>query len=101
MGELNKQFEEAFPIPAHWIEFDEKRNKYYCPYVADAKAQEYQAKWKVWQFQQSKIEQLEKEKKDVLSLIKQAEEGYYGFSKEGGDTDSLARDIKKSLRGEL
>jgi regulator of replication initiation timing len=45
-------------------------------------------------------EVLEKEKKDALSLIEQAEEGYYGFSKDGGDTDSLARDIKKAFRGE-
>lgn len=42
-------FEIKFPIPAHWIEFDEKRNKYFCPYVADGTANEYQARWEAWQ----------------------------------------------------
>lgn len=42
-------FEAKFPIPAHWIEFDEKRNKYFCPYVADGAANEYQARWEAWQ----------------------------------------------------
>ena len=49
MDKQREDFEKKFPIPAHWIEFDEKRNKYYCPYVADAKAQEYQARWETWQ----------------------------------------------------
>lgn len=49
MNGERKAFEEVFPIPAHWIEYDEKRNKYYCPYVADAKADEYQARWESWQ----------------------------------------------------
>lgn len=61
MSESRIQFEKAFPIPAHWIEFDEKRNKYYCPYVADAEAYEYQAKWEVWQERQSEIDQLKAE----------------------------------------
>lgn len=42
-------FELKFPVPAHWIEFDKKRNKYFCPYCADAAANEYQAKWEAWQ----------------------------------------------------
>ena len=42
-------FEEKFPIPAHWIEFDIKRNKYFCPYCADAAANAYQAQWETWQ----------------------------------------------------
>lgn len=49
MNSERNAFEEAFPIPAHWIEYDEKRNKYYCPYAADAKANEYQARWESWQ----------------------------------------------------
>ena len=57
---MRSEFEKAFPIPAHWIEFDEKANKYYCPYVADAKASEYQSMWKVWQHQQSKVDELQK-----------------------------------------
>ena len=42
-------FEEKFPIPAHWIEFDKKRNKYFCPYCADAAASAYQSQWETWQ----------------------------------------------------
>ena len=42
-------FEEKFPVPAHWIEFDIKRNKYFCPYCADAAANAYQAQWETWQ----------------------------------------------------
>ena len=44
-----KAFEEKFPIPAHWIEFDKKRNKYFCPYCADAAANAYQSQWETWQ----------------------------------------------------
>ena len=53
-------FEKEFPIPAHWIEFDEKRNKYYCPYIADAKASEYQEMWGVWQSRQAEVEEKDK-----------------------------------------
>lgn len=69
MSELRQGFEKAFPIPAHWIEFDEKRNKYYCPYVADAKAQEYQAKWEVWQSRQSEINHLNAEKAELEKRV--------------------------------
>ncbi|MGQ0977819.1 hypothetical protein ACT4V8_04205 [Acinetobacter baumannii] len=58
MDKCREEFEKAFPIPAHWIEFDEKANRYYCPYVADATASTYQSKWVVWQHQQAKVEEL-------------------------------------------
>ncbi|WP_109847043.1 hypothetical protein [Acinetobacter baumannii] len=52
-----ERFEKAFPVPAHWIEFDEKANRYFCPYVADPTASAYQSKWVVWQHQQAKVEE--------------------------------------------
>lgn len=58
MDKCREDFQKAFPIPAHWIEFDEKANRYYCPYVADATASTYQSKWVVWQHQQAKVEEL-------------------------------------------
>lgn len=73
MDRCREEFQKAFPIPAHWIEFDEKTNRYYCPYVADAKAYEYQAQWVVWQHQQAKVDQL----KDQLIKL--------GFTDNGGE----------------
>jgi len=61
MDKCREDFQKAFPIPAHWIEFDEKTNRYYCPYVADATASAYQSQWVVWQHQQAKVEELEQE----------------------------------------
>ncbi|MDB0099862.1 hypothetical protein CTY80_03630 [Acinetobacter nosocomialis] len=58
MDKCREDFQKAFPIPAHWIEFDEKTNRYYCPYVADATASAYQSQWVVWQHQQAKVEEL-------------------------------------------
>lgn len=46
---MRVEFEKAFPVPAHWIEYCEKLNKYYCPYGADGVANLYQAQWEVWQ----------------------------------------------------
>lgn len=59
MDKCREEFEKAFPVPAHWIEYDEKSNRYYCPYVADATASTYQSKWVVWQHQQAKVEELQ------------------------------------------
>ncbi|AOP64008.1 hypothetical protein DU202_02849 [Acinetobacter baumannii DU202] len=61
MDKCREEFEQAFPVPAHWIEYDEKSNRYYCPYVADATASTYQSKWVVWQHQQAKVEELQKQ----------------------------------------
>lgn len=41
-------FESKFK-KSHWVEYDEKRNKYFCPYVADSEANKYDLMWKVWQ----------------------------------------------------
>ncbi|MBF6780157.1 hypothetical protein HN273_00385 [Acinetobacter baumannii] len=71
MDKCREEFEKAFPVPAHWIEYDEKSNRYYCPYVADATASTYQSKWVVWQHQQTKVEELQKR---VDSLTQTMEE---------------------------
>lgn len=73
MNKCREAFEKKFPIPAHWIEFDEKRNKYYCPYVADAKAFEYQEMWEVWQSRQAEVDQL----KNLLEKDEHAHNLYY------------------------
>lgn len=52
MIDLNKErelFESKFK-KAHWVEYDEKRNKYFCLYVADSEANKYDLMWQVWQF---------------------------------------------------
>ncbi|MEN8395973.1 hypothetical protein ABFO98_17525 [Acinetobacter baumannii] len=59
MDKCREEFQKAFPIPAHWIEFDEKTNRYYCPYVADATASKYQSQWVVWQHLYEKMGGLE------------------------------------------
>lgn len=90
MSESRVQFEKAFPVPAHWIEFNEKRNKYYCPYVADAKADEYQAKWEVWQERQSEIDQLKKQLNTA------------NISKKGDDsTIENATKVMEEMRGQI
>ncbi|MEG2267285.1 MAG: hypothetical protein RSC68_23525 [Acinetobacter sp.] len=66
---MKSEFEKAFPVPAHWIEFDGKSNKYYCPFVADATASEYQSKWVVWQHQQAKVDELQKRLDAAIYLL--------------------------------
>lgn len=42
-------FEDKFPIPAHWIDFDGLTCKYICKYNAiDDQALKYQARWEAW-----------------------------------------------------
>lgn len=71
MDNCREEFEKAFPIPAHWIEFNEKSNEYYCPYVADAKAFEYQSQWVVWQHQQKRIDELQQKYDDLNTRASQ------------------------------
>lgn len=71
MDKCREEFQKAFPIPAHWIEFDEKANRYYCPYVADATASTYQSKWVVWQHQQAKVEELQHRNQMLNDNIKE------------------------------
>lgn len=115
MDKCREAFEKKFPIPAHWIEFDEKRNKYYCPYVADAKASEYQAMWEAWQSRQSEFDamteallnqtqllakqkvELEEKDKRVESLEKQLKRSVIAI--EDGEIDWALNNIKKTLRG--
>jgi hypothetical protein len=43
-------FEDKFPVPAHWIDFDGLTCKYICKYNAiDYQALKYQARWEAWQ----------------------------------------------------
>lgn len=39
----------------------------------------------------------EKTLSELNRLVKDLEEGYYGYSKEGGDTDSVASNVKRIL----
>ncbi|MBR7723730.1 hypothetical protein KC095_01880 [Acinetobacter nosocomialis] len=71
MDKCREDFQKAFPIPAHWIEFDEKTNRYYCPYVADATASAYQSQWVVWQHQQAKVEELQRRNQMLNDNIKE------------------------------
>ena len=42
-------FENKFPVPAHWIDFDGLTCKYICKYNAiDDQALKYQARWESW-----------------------------------------------------
>lgn len=52
------EFEEAFPISAHWIEWSPSKNRYDCHVgLADSKCSEYNNMFKVWQHQQAKIDE--------------------------------------------
>ena len=47
--EEREAFEDKFPIPAHWIDFDGLTCKYICKYNAiDDQALKYQARWEAW-----------------------------------------------------
>ncbi|MCH7307815.1 hypothetical protein MMO38_06630 [Acinetobacter sp. NIPH 1852] len=89
---MRSEFEKTFRVPAHWIEFDEKSNKYYCPYVADAKASEYQSMWKVWQHQQSKVDELQKRVEAGSSLVKKYHSGEI-------DLFDLVDELEQALKG--
>lgn len=53
---MSEEFEEVFPIPAHWIEWSPSKNRYDCHVgLADSKCSEYNNMFKVWQHQQAKI----------------------------------------------
>lgn len=44
---------------------------------------------------------VEKDKRieEILFVIARAKDGYYGYSKDGGDTDNLVGDLEKALGG--
>ncbi|HFG6845817.1 hypothetical protein U2E19_18790 [Acinetobacter baumannii] len=89
MDKCREEFEKAFPVPAHWIEYDEKSNRYYCPYVADATASTYQSKWVVWQHQQAKLEELEGKLKQAYEDVDTFAEAH---ERECGFKSQLAKD---------
>ncbi|WP_435786244.1 hypothetical protein [Acinetobacter nosocomialis] len=101
MDKCREEFQKAFPIPAHWIEFDEKANRYYCPYVADATASKYQSQWVVWQHQQAKVEELEGKLKQAYEDVDTFAEAH---ERECGFKAQLAKDkaeLQKRLYGAL
>lgn len=49
--------------------------------------------------QQKKIDELEKRIDNAMHDIGQAKDGYYGYSSDGGDIDTFAIHIEKSLNG--
>ena len=109
MDKCREAFEKKFPSPAHWIEFDEKRNKYYCPYVADAKASEYQEMWEVWQSRQAEVEEKDKRIKQALSELESLHNKKWAEWKEQADMHSQGEAnayehamqiLEKVLRGE-
>ena len=95
MDKCREEFEKAFPIPAHWIEFDEKANRYYCPYVADTTASEYQSKWVVWQHQQAKVEELDKEWLEMNQALEKSNQ--VGFQVEAENRE-LQKRVDKALQ---
>lgn len=90
MDKCREDFQKAFPIPAHWIEFDEKTNRYYCPYVADATASAYQSQWVVWQHQQAKVEELQKQLSEYIFVAETIDEMYV---KEVQKSDELQKRV--------
>ncbi|MDC5109794.1 hypothetical protein NRA17_02205 [Acinetobacter baumannii] len=107
MDKCREEFEKAFPIPAHWIEFDEKTNRYYCPYVADTTASTYQSKWVVWQHQQAKVEDLQKrvdtlelKLKEIANIAMRARRGEY-YTESGRNAGlNIAAQLEQALKGE-
>lgn len=93
MDKCREEFQKAFPIPAHWIEYDEKANRYYCPYVADATASTYQSKWVVWQHQQAKLEELQKRVEAALQVFEKGRNGCF-------DIYDLCDEVEQALKGE-
>lgn len=102
MSELRIQFENTFPVPAHWIEFDEKRNKYVCQYNAiDHHLLIYQAKWEVWQSRQSEIDQLKKQLSDSDYLKVQHRERRCELNKEVEKLKAEKAGLEKRIDGAL
>ncbi|WP_166167976.1 hypothetical protein [Acinetobacter sp. SA01] len=63
MSELRQNFEKSFPIPAHWIEWSESKNRYDCHVgLADSKCAEYNKMFNVWCVQQAKVDEIEHQK---------------------------------------
>lgn len=72
MSELRLEFEKSFPIPAHWIEWSESKNRYDCHVgLADSKCAEYNKMFNVWCVRQAKIDGL----KDQLYRIGYVDNG--------------------------
>lgn len=96
MDKCREAFEQKFPIPAHWIEFDEKRNKYYCPYVADAKASEYQEMWEVWQSRQAEVDQIKHEKSLQELEINQVAQANQEWQRQVEEKDKRIEELEKA-----
>lgn len=107
-----------------YVMFDERFKKYLCGVGAN---EEYlNGAWMAWQSRQAEVDDLknllekdeyahnlyyenanlqtlveEKDKRitEILFVIARAKDGYYGYSKDGGDTDNLVFDLEKALGG--
>jgi hypothetical protein len=55
-NEERKAYESKFP-KAHWIEWNEKANRYYCPYAACTAADTYSMMHKAW-IERAKLQSL-------------------------------------------
>lgn len=90
------EFEEAFPIPAHWIEWSSSKNRYDCHVgLADSKCSEYNNMFKVWQHQQAKIDELQKRVDAALQMLSDWDNQTYR-----DDAEQLLGELGDVLRGE-
>ncbi|MDQ8953505.1 hypothetical protein RFH42_11090 [Acinetobacter rudis] len=56
---MREQFEEKFPIPAHWIEWNDQLGRYDCHVgLADSKCSEYNKMFDVWKSRQADMNEL-------------------------------------------
>lgn len=97
MNKCREAFEKKFPIPAHWIEFDEKRNKYYCPYVADAKASEYQEMWEVWQSRQAEVVDKDQRIHELNETSLDLEGQIYKLQEQLNEKDKRIEELESAL----
>lgn len=70
MSELRQEFEKSFPIPAHWIEWSESKNRYDCHVgLADSKCAEYNKMFNVWCVRQAKIDELQLKNAELARIM--------------------------------
>lgn len=68
MNNLRSEFEKDFPIPAHWIEWNDQLFRYDCHVgLADSTCIRYNLMFDVWCKQQKKIEEIDKHFQSLIS----------------------------------
>jgi peptidoglycan hydrolase CwlO-like protein len=104
VGELRQKFE-ALPDIAdklHTVEFTESHNTYHAKLANSSLSVKFvQGAWYVFQDQQSKIEQLEKEKLELQAKINAVEHVLGCAMIAPKEVFNYAERIEKALRGEL